>query len=310
MSLVVTNNAVSKLIAAITSASTSITITGGTGVLFPSTAAGDTFNLSLVDSSNNIEIVTCTNRNTDIFTITRAQEGTTARAFSVGDRVALTITAAAFNSKADKTALATSDANLAAHIADTSAAHVASSIGFNPVGNIAATNVQAAIVELDTEKLSNSPTLSALSAILQLIYPIGSLYFNAAVSTNPATLLGFGTWVAYATGRALVGIDSSNTLMDTLGETFGQADTVLPVHDHNGLTGEIDLSGTFQTNNAAVSGAFSLVSSFGGAGQNAQPNYTIRLNGNHAHYIAPAGVNSTNKNYQPSIAIYIWQRTA
>lgn len=141
MGLVVSNNAVSKLTGAITTSSTSFTITGGTGLLFPSTATGDTFNLSIVDSSNNIEIVTCTNRNTDIFTVTRAQEGTTARAFSVGDRVALTITAAAFNAKADKT-------TIDSHIADATDAHAASAITFTDTISLAATTVQAAIVAL------------------------------------------------------------------------------------------------------------------------------------------------------------------
>ncbi len=35
-------------------------------------------------------------------------------------------------------------------------------------------------------------------------YPIGSLYFNADVDTNPASLLGFGTWTLFAAGQVLV----------------------------------------------------------------------------------------------------------
>jgi hypothetical protein len=41
--------------------------------------------------------------------------------------------------------------DLAAHIADTTAAHAASAIGFTPAGTIAATNVQTAISEVATE---------------------------------------------------------------------------------------------------------------------------------------------------------------
>lgn len=37
------------------------------------------------------------------------------------------------------------------------------------------------------------------------IYPVGSIYMNAAVATNPGTLLGFGTWVALGQGRVLLG---------------------------------------------------------------------------------------------------------
>ena len=53
------------------------------------------------------------------------------------------------------------------------------------------------------------------AAINAIVYPVGSIYFNMAVSTNPATLLGMGTWVAYGEGRVLVGKESSGTF-DTL----------------------------------------------------------------------------------------------
>jgi hypothetical protein len=42
----------------------------------------------------------------------------------------------------------------------------------------------------------------------QVLYPVGSLYINASNATNPATLLGFGTWEAFGTGKVLVGIDA------------------------------------------------------------------------------------------------------
>ena len=51
-------------------------------------------------------------------------------------------------------------------------------------------------------------------------WPVGSV-FIAVVSTNPATLLGYGTWAAFATGRTLVGIDAGQTEFDTVEETGG-----------------------------------------------------------------------------------------
>lgn len=65
-----------------------------------------------------------------------------------------------------------------AHIADTTAAHAASAISNTPAGNIAATTVQAAINELDTEKLSASATAlpsSFASASINSITPTGGL---------------------------------------------------------------------------------------------------------------------------------------
>jgi hypothetical protein len=72
---------------------TSITLTTGQGARFPSLAGGDYFFATLIDTSNNLEIVKCTARATDVLTVVRGQESTTARAFSTGDRIELRITA-------------------------------------------------------------------------------------------------------------------------------------------------------------------------------------------------------------------------
>lgn len=61
--------------------------------------------------------------------------------------------------------------------------------------------------------------LATLAALMNLIYPIGSIYCNYSVSTNPATLLGVGTWVALA-GSVLVGIDGTTEFL-TAGQTGG-----------------------------------------------------------------------------------------
>ncbi len=46
--------------------------------------------------------------------------------------------------------------------------------------------------------------------LVEMAYLIGSLYFNTSNNANPSMILGFGTWVRYAQGRALVGIQSSD----------------------------------------------------------------------------------------------------
>ena len=51
-------------------------------------------------------------------------------------------------------------------------------------------------------------------------FPIGAV-FIAVVSTSPATLLGYGTWVQIAGGRVLVGQTSGDVDFDTAEETGG-----------------------------------------------------------------------------------------
>lgn len=53
-------------------------------------------------------------------------------------------------------------------------------------------------------------------------WPVGSVFISV-LATNPATLLGLGTWVAIAAGRMLIGVDSGNGALDAAEETGGAA---------------------------------------------------------------------------------------
>jgi microcystin-dependent protein len=54
-------------------------------------------------------------------------------------------------------------------------------------------------------------------------YPIGSIYINADVATNPSdpAMLGFGTWTAFGSGRVMVGLDSGDADFNEAEETGG-----------------------------------------------------------------------------------------
>jgi len=91
------NAATATLASSITSSSTTLSVTAGLGALFPSMAAGEFFAGVLVDASNNVEIVRVTARAGDVMTVTRAQEGTTARAYSAGSRFEVRLTSAGLN---------------------------------------------------------------------------------------------------------------------------------------------------------------------------------------------------------------------
>lgn len=96
MGVKVANNAFGTLSAGITTSDTTITLDSGEGARFPSLSSGEYFYATIVDTSNNLEIIKVTARSSDSMTVTRAQDGTTARAFSIGDRFELRPVAALF----------------------------------------------------------------------------------------------------------------------------------------------------------------------------------------------------------------------
>ena len=157
----------------------------------------------------------------------------------------------------------------------------------------------------NTAKLATTGfvTAAVAAALTTAIYPVGSIYTNATVSTNPATLLGFGTWTAFGTGRVLIGVDSGNAAFDTLGETGGTADAIVVSHTHTGTT---DTVGNHQhtipsVNSGAVGGNGTPVSS------NTNGNLTISSGSagshNHSFTTDSSGASGTNANLPPYYAL-------
>jgi hypothetical protein len=92
-----TNNAFGTLANSILSTDTTINLTGGQGVRFPALAAGDWFYADLINASGTLEIIKVTARATDALTVVRGQDGTTAIAYTAGDRIELRLCNAALN---------------------------------------------------------------------------------------------------------------------------------------------------------------------------------------------------------------------
>ena len=126
-------------------------------------------------------------------------------------------------------------------------------------------------------------------------WPIGSIY-TSVVSTNPSTLLGFGTWSAFGAGRVLVGLDAGQTEFDTVEETGGEKTHLLTgsesgtsAHSHN-----LKVSGSATPGTAGVF-------------------RNDALDGAAAGYIAnstAANAASAHNNLQPYLVVYFWKRVS
>lgn len=131
--------------------------------------------------------------------------------------------------------------------------------------------------------------------LLASVYPVGSMYMNANNATNPATLLGFGTWSSAGQGRMLVGVGVGtdiNTNQQTFiqgemgGEyTHAQTETELAAHTHS------EQYHNFSTGDAN-----------GGIG--------IRFAGTQTQDSGSTGDGTPMPWLQPYLSVHIWQRTA
>ena len=161
-----------------------------------------------------------------------------------------------------------------------------------------------------TQSYGNSSTAVATTAFVQAalaaLYPVGSIYTNASVSTNPATLLGFGTWTAFGAGRVMVGFDSGNALFDVAEETGGSADAITVSHTHTAtVTDPGHLHTQTQYDQPGIGNAGG-----GGARVNAQTANTGSATTGISVAVSTTGSSGTNANYQPYITVYMWKRTA
>lgn len=167
----------------------------------------------------------------------------------------------------------------------------------------------------DSTKLATTAFVQDIAdAIKNALYPVGSIYTNSSVSTNPGTLLGFGTWVAFGAGRVMVGFNASNSLFDTAEETGGSADAVVVSHSHTATstvseTPHSHTTALYYRPNSASGTAQSYAQNttgFGGQISTDAASTGITV----ATSVSTTGSSATNANYQPYITVYMWKRTA
>lgn len=148
-------------------------------------------------------------------------------------------------------------------------------------------------------------TQDKLAFSLPQAFPVGSLYFNADSSTNPATLLGYGVWVSYGGGRVPIGIGTGTDIngrtltvaASATGGEYSHTQTSLELYPHLHHSGipHID-SGQFGSdsgfNNVRVAG-------FGSAPFSTNSTRTDTVGQGQPFNVT-----------QPWVGVYIWRRTA
>ena len=146
--------------------------------------------------------------------------------------------------------------------------------------------------------------------LVNMLYPVGSTYFNKTNSTNPATLLGFGTW-ARLEGVVLGGRSEAG------GSPFNvAAGTVIGADTHTLTTGQLPQHGFSQVIHGQESGTdIASMSVEGGTLLGG----SIARYGNHPTFPgsisrqnpgATWGSNQAHNNIQRTLVGYLWERTA
>lgn len=179
-------------------------------------------------------------------------------------------------------------------------------------------------VEQDVSEIKENLNDSIVkkSELIDLIYPVGSIYMSAN-NISPQTFLG-GTWVSWGAGRVPVGVDSSDTDFNAAEQTGGEKTHTLsvdemPKHFHEGtytspnssITGRVDSSGEYSDTKYSVKydvtqGGTRYVETSSGMVVTIPLNYVIESE----HGVCPNGGSQPHNNLQPYITCYMWKRTA
>lgn len=188
-----------------------------------------------------------------------------------------------------------------------------------------ATNADKVLVSTDTYK-------PLVDALLELIYPVGSIYMTVDEDSDPAAFLG-GTWERWGQGCVPVGV-SANANDSDFGKVEQQGGerkhqlitSEMPAHNHRGTYTEtqhhtINIPGSSDSFIEMPSGtdavevkyeqtqSASLVRNGSRPiGQQLDIDYTEKVT---ALYGVPLqGGNAAHNNLQPYITCYMWKRTA
>lgn len=142
----------------------------------------------------------------------------------------------------------------------------------------------------------NSLIATAILVAKQALYPVGSLYYNAVNASNPATFMGFGTWVQYGGGTFIM---AAGTFTDARGEYrdySGAGEKAGGEYQHVLTTAEMPAhTHTFQDTGSTLG---------------VNPGGTSVWNTHSTGTTGSAGAGAAHNNVPPYSVVYVWRRTA
>ena len=140
MTILFANNGNTTIAGSITNVATTVNLATGSGALFPSPTGGDYFVGTFTDAATSLirEIVHCTGRSGDVLTIVRAQEGTSAVAWTSGDFFANQMTAGTASAFIQSVTAGVTSFNSRTGAVTLSAGDVTAALGYTPAPSTAA----------------------------------------------------------------------------------------------------------------------------------------------------------------------------
>jgi hypothetical protein len=218
----------------------------GTGALFPNPTGGQYFYMTLANTSGTVEIVKVTARSTDVFTITRGQDNTSAVSWSSGDKVEQRVVAANFNN------LGQLDSTNTWALAQTFTSGITGNVTGNVSGSSGSCTGNAANVT-GTVAIANGGTNNGSLGVVAggVYYGDGSKVVETAAGTSGQVLQSNGasapTWATLSVSGTLLDIRYFTTVgTSTYTPTAGTSFVVVEVvGGGGGGTGLNSTTGTY-----------------------------------------------------------------
>ena len=168
-----------------------------------------------------------------------------------------------------------------------------------------------------TQVATTAFVTTAVAAVdLSAVYPVGAIFTTVTAYADSAavvTAIGGTTWVAFAAGKMLIGLDSGDTDFDTVEETGGSkthalTEAEMPKHYHS-LRGP---NGPFTS--SQPTGSTTAGGNYGGGtpddGSSAYGSMSTGGGATSGSASTGTGNGTAHSIMNPYIAVYMWKRTA